>query len=130
MAGTIAFDTLQDGGGEQVSVDKVIHGVCYAWCNFNGSGTVAINASFNVTSLTDNGTGDYDVNLTNALPRANAACAVGGTLGAKASGTAASYSTQGRVDTTTVLKISTGYVSTVQVKTDHADISVAVFVNP
>jgi hypothetical protein len=38
-----------------------------AWVNFNGTGTVAIRASFNVSSITDNGTGDYTVNMTNAL---------------------------------------------------------------
>jgi len=44
---------------------------CRAWVNFNGTGTVAINASGNVTSITDNGTGDYTVNFTNAMPNAN-----------------------------------------------------------
>ena len=39
--------------------------------NFNGTGTVAIRASFNVSSITDNGTGDYTVNFTTALPDAN-----------------------------------------------------------
>jgi hypothetical protein len=39
--------------------------------NFNGTGTVAIRAAFNVSSITDNGTGDYTVNFTNALPDAN-----------------------------------------------------------
>lgn len=38
-----------------------------AWVNFNGTGTVAIRASGNVTSITDNGTGDYTVNFTTAL---------------------------------------------------------------
>lgn len=42
-----------------------------AWVNFNGTGTVAIRASGNVTSITDNGTGDYTVNFTNAMPDAN-----------------------------------------------------------
>jgi hypothetical protein len=44
---------------------------CRAWVNFNGTGTVAINASGNVTSITDNGTGDYTVNFTTAMPDAN-----------------------------------------------------------
>jgi hypothetical protein len=44
---------------------------CRAWVNFNGTGTVAIRASGNVTSITDNGTGDYTVNMTNAMPDAN-----------------------------------------------------------
>ncbi len=42
-----------------------------AWVNFNGTGTVAIRAAYNVTSITDNGTGDYTVNFTTALPDAN-----------------------------------------------------------
>lgn len=44
---------------------------CRAWVNFNGTGTVAIRASGNVTSITDNGTGDYTVNITTAMPDAN-----------------------------------------------------------
>jgi hypothetical protein len=43
---------------------------CRAWVNFNGTGTVAIRASGNVTSITDNGTGDYTVNFTTAMPDA------------------------------------------------------------
>lgn len=42
-----------------------------AWVNFNGTGTVAIRSSGNVTSITDNNTGDYTVNITTALPDAN-----------------------------------------------------------
>jgi hypothetical protein len=42
-----------------------------AWVNFNGTGTVAIRASGNVSSITDNGTGDYTVNFTTAMPDAN-----------------------------------------------------------
>jgi hypothetical protein len=44
---------------------------CRAWVNFNGTGTVAIRASGNVSSITDNGTGNYLVNLTTAMPDAN-----------------------------------------------------------
>jgi hypothetical protein len=44
---------------------------CRAWVNFNGTGTVAINAQFNVSSITDNGTGDYTVNFSNAMSDAN-----------------------------------------------------------
>lgn len=42
-----------------------------AWVNFNGTGTVAIRASGNVSSITDNGTGDYTVNFTTAMADAN-----------------------------------------------------------
>jgi len=51
---------------------------CRAWVNFNGTGTVAIRASGNVTSITDNGTGTYTVNFTNAMPDANYAVNVTG----------------------------------------------------
>jgi hypothetical protein len=46
-------------------------GVCRAWVNFNGTGTVAIRASYNVTSITDNGTGNYTVNFTTSMTDAN-----------------------------------------------------------
>lgn len=42
-----------------------------AWVNFNGTGTVAIRASGNVSSITDNNVGDYTVNFTTAMPDAN-----------------------------------------------------------
>jgi hypothetical protein len=41
---------------------------CRAWVNFNGTGAVAIRASGNVSSITDNGTGNYYVNLANSMP--------------------------------------------------------------
>jgi len=44
---------------------------CRAWVNFNGTGTVAIRASGNVTSITDNGTGNFTVNFTTAIVDAN-----------------------------------------------------------
>jgi hypothetical protein len=44
---------------------------CRAWVNFNGTGTPAIREDGNVTSITDNGTGDYTVNFTTAMPDAN-----------------------------------------------------------
>ena len=40
---------------------------CRAWVNFNGTGTVAIRASGNVSSITDNGLGDYTVNFSTAM---------------------------------------------------------------
>jgi len=46
-------------------------GLAKAWVNFNGTGTVAIRASFDVSSITDNGTGNYTVNFTTALADAN-----------------------------------------------------------
>jgi hypothetical protein len=50
---------------------------CRAWVNFNGTGVVAIRASGNVSSITDNGTGDYTVNFATAMSDANYAPTVG-----------------------------------------------------
>ena len=45
--------------------------MCRAWVNFNGTGTIAIRASGNVSSITDNNVGDFTVNFTNAMPDVN-----------------------------------------------------------
>jgi hypothetical protein len=49
-----------------------------AWVNFDGAGTVFIRASGNVSSITDNGTGDYTVNFTTPMADANYAVSIGG----------------------------------------------------
>lgn len=54
-------------GTLEVPVDTVVQGSAKAWVNFNGVGTVAINAAFNVSSITDIGLGDYAVNFASAL---------------------------------------------------------------
>jgi hypothetical protein len=59
-----AVTTAKLGPDEQLGLAK-------AWVNFNGTGTVAIRAQYNVSSITDNGTGDYTVNFTTALVDAN-----------------------------------------------------------
>jgi hypothetical protein len=61
---TLKVSTLQNLSGTEVYT-------CKAWVNFNGTGTVAIRASGNVSSITDNGTGNYTVNFTTAMPDAN-----------------------------------------------------------
>jgi lipocalin len=54
-----------------LNTDNTENYKCRAWVNFNGTGTVAIRASGNVSSITDNGTGDYTVNFTAAMSDAN-----------------------------------------------------------
>jgi hypothetical protein len=54
-----------------VTAEIVGPGLCKAWVNFSGTGTVAIRAAFNVSSIQDNGTGDYTVNFTTAMPDVN-----------------------------------------------------------
>jgi hypothetical protein len=66
-----------------------------AWVNFNGTGTVAIRASGNVSSITDNNTGDYTVNFTTAMPDTNYNVTFGGSRDPAGSiSTAASYGLQ------------------------------------
>lgn len=61
---TLKVNTIQTTSGVEVYT-------CKAWVNFNGTGTVAIRAAGNVSSITDNGTGKYTVNFTTAMPDAN-----------------------------------------------------------
>lgn len=86
MAGTVIADRLEAASTSQLVIENGValtpptiadvNGVaigtfCRAWVNFNGTGTVAIRASFNVSSITDNGVGNYTVNFTTAMPDAN-----------------------------------------------------------
>ena len=70
MPGTLVISDLSDGTNS-TSATNCIQGSAKAWVNFNGTGTPAIRASYNVSSITDNGTGNYFINFTNALPDAN-----------------------------------------------------------
>lgn len=63
--------TTADPPAIQNSSGTEIGTFCRAWVNFNGTGTVAIRASFNVSSITDNGTGDYTVNFTSSMQDEN-----------------------------------------------------------
>ena len=70
--GTAKITTLADSAGANTSTPAAIAaGIAKAWVNFNGTGTVAIRASYNVSSITDNGVGQYTVNFTTAMPDAN-----------------------------------------------------------
>ena len=54
-----------------VTADVAGPGLCKAWVNFNGTGTVAIRAAFNVSSIQDDGTGIYTIKFTQPMPDAN-----------------------------------------------------------
>lgn len=77
MAGTVVASYINDGTTSGSTTDMV-KGSCRAWVNFNGTGTVAIRAAYNVSSITDNGVGDYTVNFTTAIADANYSTAVTG----------------------------------------------------
>jgi len=74
--GTIAFDTLSTSGqitgtAKSVDTDYVVNGSAKMWVNFTGVTTTAARDSFNVSSLTDNGTGDTTININNDMGNAN-----------------------------------------------------------
>lgn len=69
---------ITTNAGGSVNPSTNVDGInysCRAWVNFNGTGTVAIRGSGNVSSITDNGAGDYTVNFTTAMSDANYAVA-------------------------------------------------------
>ena len=69
--GTIAFDTLQtsgqiDGTARSIDTDYLLNGSAKLWMNLDGS-TFGIGDSFNMTSATDNGAGDYTGTIANDM---------------------------------------------------------------
>jgi hypothetical protein len=93
---------------------------CRAWVNFNGIGTPAIRGSGNVSSITDNGTGNYTVNFTTAMPDANSA----GIASASTDGIASNGLAQTETNTTTC---SVACINTVGSVFDPLQVDVAVF---
>jgi hypothetical protein len=79
--------------------------LCRAWVKFNGRGTVAIDASGNVSSITDNAAGDYTVNFTTAFTDAN--YAVSGMSGASTTVYFNSFADPPATYTTSACRIST-----------------------
>jgi hypothetical protein len=77
-------------------------GLCKAWVNFNGTGTVRIRAAFNVSSITDNGTGIYTINFTTAMPDANYAAT---SMTDRSSACAVLFHLDGETKTTSALQL-------------------------
>lgn len=80
---TLSVGTIKSGSTSappiiQTSTGTQIGTFCRAWVNFDGTGTVAIRAQFNVSSITDGGVGRYTVNLTTAMPDVNYCVVTGG----------------------------------------------------
>lgn len=93
------------GNTSSIPVKTVVNGTPKSWVNFNGTGTIATRGSFNVASLTDNGVGDYTVNMATALLDAN--YAINGSSGgnnATTNGAVYAYD-QGTARTTTAYRI-------------------------
>ena len=67
LKGSTAGGSISVLGEGTSATTNLQQGLCKCWCQFDGSGTIAIDNSFNTSSLTDVGTGDYTVNITNTL---------------------------------------------------------------
>jgi hypothetical protein len=69
---TLKVSTIQDTSGNNSSTPAgIASGTAKAWVNFNGTGTVAIRSSFNVSSITDSGQGEYTINYATAFADTN-----------------------------------------------------------
>tara|TARA_B110000977_G_scaffold140990_1_gene178965 strand:+ start:4437 stop:4838 length:402 start_codon:yes stop_codon:yes gene_type:complete len=133
MASSVVSDNFETStgaipnmGGADVSTR-----LCSAWVNFNAIGTVAIRASYNVSSITDNGTGDYTVNFTTAMADANYALALvsnGYTSANNTAGLTVRGSSAGTVvdlKTTTAVRISNASTAVL----DYVDNNLVAFSN-
>ena len=69
--GIIKADTLTHSTAGSLATNYVVEGSAKAWVEFNGTGTVAISDSFNIDSLTDAGTGLYNLTFTNSMNNAD-----------------------------------------------------------
>jgi len=137
-ADTIAF---AEGGAEAMRIDSsanlqfnsgygsvaTAYG-CRAWVNFNGTNTVAIRASGNVSSITDGGTGDYTVNFTTAMPDANYATVLTATQNAGSIKiVACEQEVANNNKLTSSFRIRTGYATGSESNVDSDGIYVAIF---
>ncbi|MCM2433221.1 hypothetical protein [Agrobacterium rosae] len=96
-----------------------------AWVNFNGTGTVAIRASRNVSSITDNGQGDYTINFSTALSSSNYSMAGMTTSGNSGRGMIEIHSTAAK--TASSCRIIVGAMSGVQAAQDYDNINATFF---
>ena len=125
--------TTSDGSGIVKLQSNSVTTNALAWVNFNGTGTVAIRSSYNVSSITDNGSGDYTINFANALSDANYCVLCNSVLASttSATGSAGPYGTfaaGASTKTTSAIRTLFGNSSTGN-GTDTAEANVIVFGN-
>jgi hypothetical protein len=128
---TVVVGTIQSNTSSPViftnSSSTEIGTLCRAFCNFNGTGTVAIRASFNVSSITDNGTGDYTVNFTTAMPDANYSATALLDNTASNSGAVIVAATQTGTFATSSIRILSRNAGAAASPSDSASVCVAIF---
>lgn len=120
MPGTLVISTISDGTNS-TSATNAIQGSAKAWVNFNGTGTVAIRAAFNVTSITDNGVGDYTVNFTSPLADANYSATISSAVNATTAGV---NSPIGAAPTASALRLKTYGATFVVTDSEFVNVSI------
>jgi hypothetical protein len=98
-----------------------------AWVNFNGTGTVAIRGSGNVTSITDNGAGDYTVNFTTAITDVNYAVNITTSIQGTTSTNGGFMSTLNRNTTPAVGSVRIEMFTSTFANADSLQVNVAIF---
>ena len=111
MAGQLTIDTLKASSGV-LATQNGMTGICKAWVKFQGGdGNTAgvVNASFNVSSITVNGTGDYSLNFTTAMPDANYTVSGTSSRSTPSNGPFGLGVNSATTPTTSLVRVQTGY---------------------
>jgi len=82
MASILRVNTLTDASSNNsTAMSTVFNGTAKAWSNLNGESTITTRDSFNISGTTDNGTGDYSVNVSSAMGNTSYVLAINGKQG-------------------------------------------------
>ena len=132
MAGTLVIDTVKSSTSGPPSFQNTsgteVGQLCSAWVNFNGTSPVNIRASFNVSSVTRNATGDYTVNFSTSMVDASYSVSGYCVLTAPDSGDAAFVGLRTAAGTgLTTSNISLRTQSTYAVTVDCLVVSISIF---
>lgn len=125
IIGTVVIDDSRNITNIATAPGSAPNYFCRAWVNFNGTGTVAIRESGNVSSLTDNNTGQYTINFTTAMPDANYCVVLGGARTDNNTNTGGMGFSKAHTRTTSSVQFLTGDSTTGN--TDHVIVDVAIF---
>jgi len=125
---TLQVETIKNPtSSNTVNSEQLVQGSATAWVNFNGSGTVAIRDSYNVSSITDNGTGRYSVNFATIMENDN--YAMSAALNHQINATARIiHEDHGIIRSVSSISVHCGYISSSNNYTlyDHSNISTIV----
>ena len=103
--GKIKADTLEHSTAGSLDTQYVVNGSAKAWVNFNGTGTIAARDSLNLSSLSDDGTGNFTVNFSSAFNNSNYAAVANGSQSTSGTGELNARNAIVRTLTTTNFKL-------------------------